>query len=103
MTVAELARQTQHPVRDIRVTRYLSGNPPTSEQTIREMLIKAWRGRFQYAECFQMWDEGVFWKCSASIEYYIGAPGELITDGSHVYVKDRDGKIWFLRLLPGAQ
>jgi hypothetical protein len=103
MTVAELAGQTQYPVRDIRVRRYFSGDPPTSERATSEMLAKVWQSKFDSAECFQTWDVGNFWSISAAIEYFIGAPGELITDGSDVYIKDHDGKTWFLRLLPAAQ
>lgn len=103
VTVGELAGQGQHPVRDIRITHYSRGNAPASEAKIREMLTHVWQGSFESAECFQMWDEGNFWSCSASIEYFIGTPGELITDGWHVYLKDRDGKTWFLRLLPAGQ
>jgi hypothetical protein len=103
MTVAELAGGISHPVRDIRVESYVSANPTEDEKEIRGMLSRVWQGEFNYAECFQMWDEMPSWRCSAAVEFYIGAPEELITDGSHVYFKDQDGKSWFLRLLPAAQ
>jgi hypothetical protein len=103
MTVGGLATPGKFPVRDIRVTRYFPGNPPMGEPAIRELLSKVWQGRFESAECFQEWAEPNYWIYSAVIEYYVGAPGELITDGSHVYLRDYEGKTWFLRLLPAAQ
>jgi hypothetical protein len=82
---------------------YSSGSPAANEKSIGEMLSRVWQGKFESADCFQSWDEGALWNCAAVIEFNVGAPGELITDGSHVYLKDYDGRSWFLRLLPAAQ
>ena len=84
MTVGELAGQAKHPVRFIRVKMYSSGSPAANEKSIGEMLSRVWQGKFESADCFQSWDEGALWNCAAVIEFNVGAPGELITDGSHV-------------------
>lgn len=98
MSVAELVSQGGHLVRDIRVKRYFSADRPANVEAIRGVLLRVWQGKFDSAECFQDWDEMTLWSYSALVEFYADTPAELITDGSHVYVKDHDGKTWFLRL-----
>jgi hypothetical protein len=101
MTVAELAGGGTHPVRDIRVIRYVPAG--ATEDELRTMLLRVWQGKFESAECFQPWAEGAIWRCEVSIEFYVGEPAELITDGYHVYIRDRDGRSWFIRIPVAGQ
>jgi len=101
MTVADLASGGPHPVRDLRVERYVSAG--TAEDEIHAMLLRVWQGKFDSAECFQPWAELTMWKCRVAIEFYVGEPAELITDGHHVYIKDRNGRSWFLRIPVAGQ
>ncbi|HMD39606.1 MAG TPA: hypothetical protein VKH15_10005 [Candidatus Acidoferrum sp.] len=43
------------------------------------------------------------WSIESILVFEDGKQGVLITDGSHVALKDHDGKSWFFRLLPAAQ
>ena len=74
-----------------------------TNQELRNLVEKVWQGQFHSAACQINWAEFTFWSIEALAESEDGNQAELITDGSHVAVRDHDGSSWFLRLLPAAQ
>ncbi len=68
-----------------------------------DVVRKVWTGKFQSSSCYIPWAEGVMWGLAADIEFEDGRQGVLITDGSHVGLRDHEGNSWFFRLLPAVQ
>lgn len=67
---------------------------------VRDKLRKVWRGRFWDASCEMRWAEMTLWNIAASIEFEDGGRSSITTDGlSHVAIQDREGKVWYLRLI----
>lgn len=88
-------------VRSIRVVHYFRKLPRRRE--IWTLIRRVWLGRFQSAGCGILWSEVGMWSIECTLEFEDGKQGVLITDGTHVALRDHDGKNWFFRLLPAAQ
>jgi hypothetical protein len=54
------------------------------------------------ADAALLWSEMTFFNLLASVEYEDGTHVQLLTDGLHVGLVDRDGRMWFTRLCPAA-
>lgn len=89
-------------VRGIHIVHYLRHKPAKTDE-LRKLIKSVWRGRFQSASCSILWSEGVLWSIECTLEFKDGKQGMLTTDGTHVALRDHEGKDWFLRLLPAAQ
>jgi hypothetical protein len=88
-------------VKAIRVFRF----PRSSESVpadIQSRFMEAWLGVFRAARCFMVWAEPTFWDLGATIEYEDGKRSSMLTDGFHVQVQDREGRVWFIRLWPAV-
>jgi hypothetical protein len=70
---------------------------------LRKTVLSVWNGKFQSSTCYINWAEWHAWPIETRLEFEDGRRGVLITDGSHVALKDHDGATWFFRLLPAAQ
>jgi hypothetical protein len=68
-----------------------------------QTVLSVWNGKFQFSTCFIGWAEPNWWSVEARLEFVDGKQGVLVTDGTHVALKDHDGATWFFRLLPAAQ
>jgi hypothetical protein len=85
-------------VKTIRVVRY---DPALTPSQIREEVRKVWLGLFSDAESGIFWSEGNLWNIEASVEYEDGKQSSILMDAwVHVQVGDREGKYWYIRLLP---
>ncbi len=99
-TTARLANGKVKSIRAVRATRLPQ---PLTAEGIRDLINKVWMGKFQNASCSINWAEVTLWSVESILEFEDGKTGLLISDGSHVALKDHDGKAWFFRLLPAAQ
>jgi hypothetical protein len=89
-------------VKAIRVVRFL-GSSETKPAEIQSRIMEVWLGVFRSAYCFMAWSEVTSWNLEASVEYEDGKRSSLLMDGwIHVQVKDREGRLWFLRLWPAV-
>lgn len=77
-------------------------NTPEARE-IRRSIRNVWQSKFLGASCGIDWSEFTVWSIESILVFEDGKQGVLITDGSHVALKDHDGKSWFFRLLPAAQ
>lgn len=73
---------------------------PVDPEQIRASIVQVWSGLFRHAACYLGWSEGSWWNMEASVEYPNGDRASLLTDGGHVHLKDRHGRILFTRLWP---
>jgi hypothetical protein len=84
----------------IRVVRFLGTRPPETAE-IQSRIMEVWAGVFRSASCGINWAEGADWNLEASVEFEDGTHGSLLMDGGrHVRLRDRYGRLWFLRLWP---
>jgi hypothetical protein len=90
-------------VKTIRVVHYVRQRKNPKGKEIETLVRKVWRGNFDVAYCAVVWAEHELWCVESTVEFEDGKQGVLITDGSHVALRDHDGKNWFFRLLPAAQ
>jgi hypothetical protein len=88
----------------LRVLRYVQRRNFSKPVQVRALVSKVWQGSFlDQPACGIVWDEGTWWSIESTVEFEDGKKGLLITDGSHVALRDHKGKNWFFRLLPAAQ
>lgn len=90
-------------VKTIRVVGFEPWAPTQTFSQLPETVRSVWTGKFQDSSCQINWAEMSPWFLEARLEFEDGHRGLLITDGHHVVVRDHDGMIWFLRLLPAVQ
>jgi hypothetical protein len=90
-------------VKALRVLHYARQRKPPKAKEIKTFVRKVWQGSFQGAACGILWDEGAWWSIESAVEFEDGRQGLLVTDGTHVALRDHEGKNWFFRLLPAAQ
>jgi hypothetical protein len=91
-------------VKTIRVVHYARERNISKPVRLRALVSKVWQGSFlDQPACGIVWDEGTWWSIESTVEFEDGKRGLLITDGSHVALRDHDGRNWFFRLLPAAQ
>jgi hypothetical protein len=91
-------------VKTIRVVHYAWERNISKLVQVRALVSKVWQGSFlDQPACGIVWDEGTWWSVESAVEFEDGKKGLLITDGSHVALRDHDGQNWFFRLLPAAQ
>jgi hypothetical protein len=91
-------------VKTIRVVHYARERNFSKPVEVRALVSKVWQGSFmEQAACDILWDEMAFWSIESALEFKDGKKGLLITDGSHVALRDHDGQNWFFRLEPSAQ
>jgi hypothetical protein len=87
-------------VKAIRVLRVVQWNKPPQSKELQQTLRRVWQGRVQGAACGILWDEGAWWSIESALVFEDGKRGLLVTDGSHIALKDHDGRVWFTRLMP---
>jgi hypothetical protein len=92
-------------LKTIRVIHYAApgGGKAPSPGEVGNKVLNVWQGKFRAAFCSLPWSEGTWWTSESTLEFEEGKRGTLITDGVHVFLRDRDGKPWFFRLYPAAQ
>jgi hypothetical protein len=99
LTTEDLAGGKVKAIRVLRAVRW--GKPPKPKE-LRTIMEKVWEGRVPGAACGILWDEVSLWSVEAALEFQDGKRGLLVTDGSHIALKDHDGRIWFTRLASEA-
>jgi hypothetical protein len=77
-----------------RQSRY---DPELTPDSIKGQVQKIWRSLLSDASSIINWSEGSFWNIEAIVEDEDGATSELLSDGWHVRVRDRQGKFWYAR------
>jgi hypothetical protein len=97
ITVGEFAGAK---IKSIRVLRYARPNFAADPKDIPKILRNVWESTLDEAECGIVWSEATFWTIEAALDFEDGKQGLLITDGSHVALRDYESKSWFFRLLP---
>lgn len=70
---------------------------------LRKTVLEVWSGAFRSTYCWMMWSEPTRFVIEVSVDYEDGSQASLVTDGWHVQLYDREGKVSFLRLWPAAQ
>jgi len=88
-------------VKTIRAVRVLAGRGSAPAE-VRSRIMDVWLGVFGLASCAMMWSEMTRWNLEASVEYEDGSLGTILTDGVHVALQDRKGRVWYIRLWPAA-
>jgi hypothetical protein len=99
ITVAEFAGTPK--VKSIRVLHYARLNPPLDPKDLQKTLRRVWESSlYETPSCGIVWSEVTFWSIEASLDFDDGKQGLLITDGSHIALRDHDSHTWFFRLPP---
>jgi hypothetical protein len=97
ITVAELVGAK---VKAIRVLHYARRTTAMDPNELQRILASVWQSTLEDADCGIVWSEMTFWSIEGSLEFEDGKTGLLVTDGSHVALRDHDSKSWFFRIPP---
>ncbi|PYT22487.1 MAG: hypothetical protein DMG57_35150 [Acidobacteria bacterium] len=108
-TVEEFVGRGAQRIRATRVTAAptvrADGTPvpiAINPDSVRADLLRVWLGYFRFAACSIMWAEGAGWSVEAQVEYPDHRNAFLRTNGMHTYIRDRDGRNWYIRLWPAV-